>query len=418
VREGGHFTGSEEERRRILEDASAIGAEFIDLEWDAGFDDLIRARGGRGVVVSRHDFTGTPSGVGDLLASMHASGAEIVKIAATPHTLSDLIPLLDARPSFDSILIGMGSTGVASRILAARFGSRWTYAGNGVAPGQLTTTRLLHEFRFRRIRPDTAVYGVLGRPVMHSLSAAMHNAGFEAAGVNAVYIPLEASDAADFRRFADAIGVRGVSVTIPFKLDVMPYLDEISPLANAVGAVNTVAISNGRWTGTNTDADGFLEPLRRRTDVRGLHATVMGAGGAARAVAFALVREGAVVTIAARRSAAAQEVARAVGASVGCWPPRPGSWNLLVNATPVGSHAVPGSPADAVDGPGVVYDLLYTPNPTELMSMAARAGCTTIGGLEMLVAQAEQQFEVWTGQRPAAGLFADAASEAIRKRQS
>ncbi len=417
VREGGFFAGSEEERRRIIEDASALGAEFVDVEWDADFDALIRGRGGRGVVISRHDFTGTPSTVSDLLSSMHASGAEIVKLAVKTRTLSDLLPLLDARPAFETLLIGMGEPGVASRVLAARFRSRWTYAGDGVAPGQLTTSRLLHEFRFRRIQPDAALYGVLGRPVTHSLSAAMHNAGFDALKLNAAYVPLEAADVADFRRFADAAGLRGASVTIPFKVDVMSLLDEVSPIARTVGAVNTVAVSDGRWIGTNTDVDGFLAPLKRRTAVRGLKATVLGAGGAARAVAFALAREGASVSVAARRDQAARDLATALDVDAVPWPPRPG-WDLLVNATPVGSHTVPGAPLASFLGNGIVYDLIYTPDPTELMRTAMRAGCEVIGGLEMLVAQAEQQFELWTRQKPPAGLFAAAATEAIRKRES
>ena len=418
VREGGFFSGSEEERRRILEEASALGAEFVDVEWDAGFDALVRARKGRGVVMSKHDFTGMPSAIADLLAEMRKSGAEIVKLAVTTSTLSDLLPLLDAGSSSDVVLIGMGPAGLSSRILAARFRSRWTYAGDAIAPGQITIARLLHEFRFRRIRGDAAVYGVVGRPVTHSLSAAMHNAGFEALNVNAVYVPLEAADVSDFRRFANAVELRGASVTIPFKIDVMPVLDEVSPLATAVGAVNTIVVDHGRWIGTNTDVDGFMEPVRRRTNVKGVRATVLGAGGAARAAGYALQREGAQVSIAARRAEAAAAVAESIGARVDRWPPEEGSWDLLVNATPIGSRAVPGSPLPGVAGRGLVYDLIYEPDPTELMRTAARAGCRVIGGLEMLVAQAERQFELWTGRRPPNGLFADAAAEAIRKRAS
>jgi 3-dehydroquinate dehydratase / shikimate dehydrogenase len=418
VREGGHFRGSEEERRRILEDADALGAEFIDVEWDAGLDALIRRRDGRGVIVSRHDFSGTPANVCTIVSDMRRTGAEIVKVATTAHSLSDLLPLLDARSNGDGILIGMGMPGVVSRILAARFGSRWTYAGDSVAPGQLTSAALLQEFRFRRIRPDAAVYGVVGRPVSQSLSAAMHNAGFAALGLNAVYVPLEAADIDDFKRFADRIGVRGASITIPFKRDVMRLLDDVAPLAMSVGAVNTLLVSNGRWTGTNTDVEGFLEPLRRRTPLRGLRATVLGAGGATRAAAFGLRREGAHVTVAARRQDAAVDAASAVGANAGEWPPPTGSWDILVNATPVGSRSVPGSPIQEIGGDGLVYDLVYDPDPTELMQRGASAGCRVIGGLEMLVAQAERQFELWTGQRPPADLFAHAAAEAIRTRRS
>jgi 3-dehydroquinate dehydratase/shikimate dehydrogenase len=417
VREGGQFKGSEEDRRLLLERASALGAEFLDVEWDAGFDRLIGDRDGRGVVVSRHDFEGTPRDVPALLAAMRTTGAEFVKLAATTRTLSDLVPLLDARHP-DTILIGMGASGVPSRILAGRFGSPWTYAGNSVAPGQLSSSRLLHEFRFRRIRSDAAIYGLVGRPIGHSLSAAMHNAAFEAEGLNAAYVPFEASDIADFRRCADALGVKGASITTPFKLDVLSMLDEVSPLATAVGAVNTIVLRDGRWIGTNTDVEGFLEPLKRRTDVRDARATILGAGGAARAVAFALQQEGAHVAISARRPEAAVVVANSLGVRAEPLPPLAGSWDLLVNATPVGGPAAPGIPLDGFPSSGLVYDLIYEPDPTELMKSAARAGCRVIGGIEMLVAQAERQFELWTGARPPEGLFAATAADAIRKRES
>jgi 3-dehydroquinate dehydratase/shikimate dehydrogenase len=417
VRAGGQFDGTDEERLRILREAHAHGAEYIDIDFDAPCEPILAERQGRGIVVSKHDFAGTPADIPGLLAAMRRTGAEVVKLATTTETLSDLIPLLNAAPPDQpTVLIGMGASGVVSRILAARFRSRWTYAGEGVSPGQLPARRMLHEFRFRRIRSDARVYGVVGHPVLHSLSAAMHNAGFAARGMNATYVPLETNDAVDFRRFAEAIGLRGASVTIPLKIDVVPLLDEVTPIASDAGAVNTISITGGRWVGTNTDVDGFLEPLRRRGKIGGLRATVLGAGGAARAVALGLRRSGAVVSISARRSDAAREAATATGAATTTWPPERGSWDLLVNATSVGSRAVPGIPADvSLDG-RIVYDLVYDPPLTPLLEAAKAKGCTIIGGLEMLVAQAERQFEIWTGQRPPSGLFEDAAQQALAVR--
>ena len=221
VREGGRFDGDEQDRLRILARAHELGAEYIDVEWDAQCDDLIRARNGRGIVVSRHDFSGTPSNTAELLGELRAKGGEIAKLSVMTGRLSDLSTLLALPQDDRSIVIGMGRAGMPTRILAGRFGSRWTYAGNAVAPGQLTARRLLQEFRFRRIRPDAAIYALLGRPVVHSLSPAMHNAGFEALGLNAVYVTMEADDVDDFRAFAESIDLQGASVTIPFKLDVV-----------------------------------------------------------------------------------------------------------------------------------------------------------------------------------------------------
>jgi shikimate dehydrogenase len=205
-------------------------------------------------------------------------------------------------------------------------------------------------------------------------------------------------------------------VTTPLKMDVVPLLDEVTPVASDAGAVNTISVTGGRWAGTNTDVDGFLEPLRRRTKIGGLRAAILGAGGAARGVAVGLIRGGATVAISARRSDAAREAATAVGATTTSWPPPPGSWDLLVNATSVGGRVTPGMPVDVVLDGRIVYDLIYDPPLTELLEAARAKGCTVIGGLEMLVAQAERQFEIWTGQRPPAGLFEDAAQQALAGR--
>src|SRR5262245_182298 len=419
LREGGMFGGPEEDRLRVLSEADAHGAEFIDLEWDALNAPVMQARRGRGVVVSRHVFDCTPRNAASMMDYLRGQGAEVAKLAAMTERIADLRTLLQAvRPDRSSVLIGMGAGGAATRVLASRYGSRWTYAGNGVAPGQLTASRLIDEFRFRRIRPDAAIYGVLGRPVSRSLSPVMHNAGFAALGLNAVYVPFETRDLEDLRAFASEIGLRGLSVTIPFKQDVRALVDEVTPAADMAGAVNTIAIRQGRWFGSNTDPDGFIEPLRARgLDVRGLRAMILGAGGAARGVGLALAREGAQVTISARRQDAAERVAHDVGAQTTTWPPPAESWDLLVNATPVGSRAEPGTPFEGPFDGRLVYDLVYEPDPTELMRQAAAQGVETIGGLAMLVAQAERQFEIWTGQRPPAGLFAEAAASGRMKRQ-
>jgi 3-dehydroquinate dehydratase/shikimate dehydrogenase len=308
------------------------------------------------------------------------------------------------------VLIAMGDPGIATRVLASRLRNRWTYAGDGVAPGQLSALRLLREFRIRDVRPDASIFGVVGNPVSHSLSPVMHNAGFAHFGLNAVYLPLQASDARDFVRFARTTGLAGASITAPFKLALMDDVDELEPLARRVGAINTLVIRDGRWIGANTDVHGFSAPLSARMKVKGVRASILGAGGAARAVAVALADMGAAVTVCARRADAAREIAGLVHGTVGAFPPRAGSWDVLVNAIPAGDDAAGQSPiaGAALDGE-IVFDLVYAPAETRLLRDARAAGCMTIGGLEMLVAQAERQFELWTGQAPPAGLFQRAA---------
>lgn len=410
--EGGRFEGTEDEREAILAEALALGAEYVDVEWRAGFGDLIARTGGRRIVVSMHDFNGMPADLGDMVNQMQATGAEVIKVAVTPSRLSDLLTLqrLGARPAPALVLIGMGETGFPSRVLAARFGSCWTYAGDAVAPGQVPQAVLCDELGFRRVTAGTALYGVVGRPVSHSLSPAMHNAAFRAAGIDAVYLPLAAADFDDFLQFAEGIGLAGASVTAPYKVEAFERAVEHDPVSRRVQAVNTLRRVSGGWEGRNTDVEGFLAPLSAATSLAGARATVLGAGGAARGVAVGLASAGARVSIAARRSESAREVARLAEGSACGWPP-PAAWDVLVNTTPVGTSPDVGA-TPLPDGPfggHLVYDLVYNPPETRLLRDAAAAGCRVIGGLDMLVAQAQAQFTWWTGQRVPARVMRDAA---------
>lgn len=427
--EGGAFSGSEEERQRILNEALDAGADYVDVEFNAGFDDLVR-RGGRRIVLSTHDFSGVPADLVERVQVMRAVHPGVVKVAVTARRLSDWLPLLGLAESVPSRVddgdpaftwIAMGTPGIATRVLAARFRSCWTYAGDGVAPGQMPPMRLLDEFRFRQITSRTAIYGVVGAPLSHSISPALHNAAFQAAGHDAVYVPFEAADVEDFEQVALALGVRGASVTIPHKVAFFERLaerggaDALDSRSRAVGAVNTVQISDGRWEGRNTDVPGFLAPLAGRISLTGARAAILGAGGAARAVAVALASAGAHVTVYGRNIQRARDVARTVGAEAGSCPPAPGSWDLLVNATPVGmSPHVDDTPWPEARFDGrIVYDLVYNPLETRFLREAAAAGCFTIGGLEMLLAQAQEQSEWWTGVRPSTQLLRAAALSAL-----
>lgn len=415
--EGGAFKGSEEERHRLLQSAIALGAEWVDVEFRAGFDDLLASTGGRRIVLSSHDFDRVPADLEARAAAMRASGAEVVKIAVKTARLSDCIPVLNVgaalcRAGQRAVLIGMGPAGLATRVLPGMFGSAWTYAGQVSDVGQIAAGSLLHDYRFRTLSRASAVYGVTGLPVAHSVSPAMHNAAFAAARLDAVYLPLPAEDADDFMEFARALGLRGASVTIPFKTALIDRMDSVDDQAQRIGAINTIRRADAGWQGRNTDAAGFLQPLLDRgIALAGRRASILGAGGSARAVAVALTSSGADVTVHARNRTRAAAVADAAGAHAGPLPPAPGSWDLLVNCTPIGMHpdvdAIP-VPEKSLAG-GLVYDLVYNPEETRLLAAARAAGCATIGGLDMLVAQAREQFEWWTGVRPAASLLRHAA---------
>ncbi len=414
--EGGRFDGPEAVRRAILEQAFACGAEYVDIEWRAGFDDLVRAQAGR-VVLSAHDFHGVPADLSGQAREMRRTGAGRIKIAVMPARLTDLLPLRAVAAEGPAIVIGMGGTGLPTRLLAAHFGSIWSYAGQGAAPGQVPAVTMAEVFRFPAVTAATAVYGVVGNNVLHSLSPAMHNAAFTADGRDAVYVPFLPADFADFLAFADAFGIAGASVTIPYKLDALAAAQgRVDALTGTVGAANTLRRTAEGWDATNTDVDGFLAPLdvAYPGPLTGARAAVLGAGGSARAVIVGLLTRGATVTVHARRTTQADALAEALRVRSGPWPPPPGSWDLLVNCTPIGSSAAPDAsplPGGPFDG-RVVYDLTYRASgagEAPLLVEARRAGCVTIDGLPMLVAQAERQYAWWTGQAPSRGVMGTAA---------
>jgi len=418
--EGGWFRGGEPARRALLAAALEQGADYVDVEFDHGFDDLVRARRGRNIVLSLHDFTGCPADLEARVDAMAALDPEVLKVAVSVSRLAEcgrLWAVARRHAGRRMVLVAMGEAGLATRILPGRFASCWTYAGEGVAPGQIDVERLHREFRFRRIGPRTALYGIAGRPVAHTLSPAIHNAAFEQLGLDAVYAPLAAADINDLFEGVGVLGVAGASVTAPFKVEVMSRLDALDADATLAGAVNTLVREGGGWRGCNTDVEGFLAGCAG-IGLLGRRVAVLGTGGAARAVALAARRSGAAVTCYGRDRRKADAVAAGLGISAALRPVPAGSWDLLVNATPVGTHPdTEGSafPEATYDG-SVAYDLVYHPARTRFLREAAARGCRAIGGLDMLVAQARRQIELWTGLRPDPGPMREAAEWTLARR--
>jgi 3-dehydroquinate dehydratase/shikimate dehydrogenase len=417
--EGGRFDGGEDERLRILGDAIRLGAEFVDLEWQADRRALA-ATGRSSVVLSYHDFSGIPADLGDRVRAMAAEQPAIVKMAVSPGNLSDCLTLRDAMQiEAPHVAIAMGPLGQLSRLCPWLFGSCWTYGGT-IAPGQVTARELIDSYRVRGGSTRTSIFAITGRPLAHSASPAMHNAAFAALDMDAVYVPLETADGNEFLAVAEAIGLLGASVTAPLKPAMFERVAGADDLSVRTGAVNTLKRSSGKWEGRNFDVAGFLSPFaRRRRPLKGARAVVLGAGGSARTAVFALKQEGAIVEIAARSRSRAESLAQEIGVAVSPWPPAPG-WDVLVNTTPVGTWPdVDDAPIgqDLVHG-GTVYDLVYNPPETRLLEWARAAGAEAIGGLDMLVGQACLQFEWWTGRRAPAAIMQAAATSFIAERQT
>lgn len=374
-------------------------------------------------IVSHHDFSGVPTDLENIYEQLAQTPARVLKIAVQANDIIDCIPvfrLLDRAlgAGREMIAIAMGDAGIATRILGPARGAFLTYGSldedSATAPGQVNARTLRSLYNIDAIDGETMICGLVGRPTMHSVSPHIHNAAFASENVNGVYVPFEVSDVRAFiKRMVHPRtrelnwNVRGLSITAPHKRTVMDCLDWIEPDATAIGAVNTVVVEKDRLLGYNTDAAGFIEPLLKRIgSLAGREVGVIGAGGAARAAVWALQRQDAKVTLFVR------DVSKATPLfDVPCQTLTSASFNgyeLVVNATPVAAAT-----QDQLRGARCVYDLVYNPMETQLIKDAREAGCEALGGLEMLVAQAKIQFELWTGKTPSGSIMYDAAAAAL-----
>jgi 3-dehydroquinate dehydratase/shikimate dehydrogenase len=404
------------------------GFEYEDLEEDISSAAVEGRR-----IASFHDHIGTPMDLGAIYDRLSAAGSYVIKIATRTHDICDAIPIwqllekaqLSGR---EMIPIAMGEAGKWTRILGLAHGAFLTYAsldsGKETADGQLTANELINIYRVKHLDRDTVVYGVIGDPVSSSLSPYMHNAAFAEVGLNAVFMPLQVKHLDAFMRRMVLPATRevelifaGFSVTMPHKQAIMPHLTEIDPVAAKIGAVNTVMIDGERLIGYNTDALGFIAPLKNAfPDLNDAHVAVFGAGGATRAVVHSLQAEGANVTIIARDANKAQSLAEEF--SVRYSPlttdhrPVTTDFDIIVNATPLGMRGPNADKtpltSDELMGVRFVYDLVTRRDETPLMREARLADIPAIGGEEMLIAQGLRQFEIWTGQTPPTAIMRQA----------
>ena len=424
--QGGYRKLTREVREAFWRNEATRGeAVWWDLEADVAPDvspDWSRT------IISHHDFSGLPGDLDQIYERLAQTPAHVIKIAVQANDILDCIPifrLLDqARHDKRGIIaIAMGNAGIATRILGPSRGSFLTYGSldddRATAPGQVNGPKLRSVYNIDAIDRETMICGLVGMPVMHSVSPHIHNAAFASGGINGVYLPFEVRDVNQFckrmvhpRTTELRWNLRGLSITAPQKQAVMEDLDWIEPDAKHIGAVNTVVVENDRLLGYNTDAAGFIEPLRKHGSLAGSNVAIIGAGGAARAAIWALQKQGAGITLFAR------DVAKAQSFDILCKPLTGASFNgydLVINATPLGSgEHIDQSPATAeqLSGARCVYDLVYNPIETRLLKEAREAGCQTLGGLEMLVAQAIIQFELWTGEKPSHEIMYNAAAAA------
>jgi 3-dehydroquinate dehydratase / shikimate dehydrogenase len=423
----GHFNGVIDDQLKLLDKAVDAGASAVDIEIETAEKTISKIEHFRAkahLIISYHNYEGTPplDPVLRRMLKVPADAYKIVTTAKKPSDTSKVLGLAKANPRVPMILLAMGEAGFASRVLSNAHGGIYTYASpnaaEGTAAGQVNARTLRHLFRIDKISKNVKIYGVVADPVRHSLSPTVHNRAFQARRLDSVYLPflVKPTQLKDFLTFCEAMPVQGFSVTIPHKQKIMRYLDVIDPLARRIGAVNTVWKKAGKWRGTNTDAAAVTGPLGKKIKLNKSTVLLVGNGGAARGAAFALADAGAKVVITGRNPDRVRAFAKLCGAEAATREQLNGkTYDALVHATPMGMFPnVQECFFDSKLPADLVFDMVYNPLETELIKRARAQGSEVIPGLDMFLAQAAQQFEIWTGDKAPASVMQKAAMEALK----
>ncbi|GHV81714.1 3-dehydroquinate dehydratase [Spirochaetia bacterium] len=420
--DGGHFTGGEGARITLFSKGLAYASAdlrknfaYVDLEEDLNVPSLEEAARtfGTRIIRSFHNIHGMDDDIAGRLRRLHHVGDEIAKVAVTPQSLADVVRLYQAArepTGGEKILLGMGHLGVNTRILADRLNSCLTYTSaihdpnlpTG-APGQLDPKDLVDIYRFRKINAKTELYGVTGYPLQTTLSPPFFNRVYAEENINAVYVPFPSDSIETFLDLAKLLGLKGVSVTVPYKEQILPYLFSRSEEVQSVGACNTIVASPEGWQGYNTDSRGFSDSLLEfigTKNFRGKKITIIGAGGAARAVASEVFRLKGKALILNRTLIRAKRLAQPYhfewGSADSDGVELMRRYNdIIIQTTSAGME--PNIEDDPLpdykfNGKEMVFDVIYKPERTLFLSRAAKAGCSVRNGYDMLMRQAIHQY--------------------------
>ena len=428
--DGGRFASNEMSRTMLFGRALAFADQdpqknfaYVDFEQDfrvPSLQDACLAFGVR-IIRSCHDMEKPIKNLKAKCEAMRTTGYEIPKIAFMPKTLSDVADMFREASSMadhEHILCAMGPMGQVTRILAYKLHSYLTYVspeeteGNIPAIGHIDPVTLNDVYRFRALSDRTALYAVTGWPLAKTSSPALHNEGYKINNIDALLFPLRSPSVSDVLDCAASLGVRGLAVTVPHKEAVIPELIKLDSEAQAIGACNTVVRTDEGWTGCNTDAYGFQTALLRFLGVKKLRhrrVAVIGAGGAAKAVAYVVQSLGAKACIFNRTLSHAKALAERYGFDYAPLGPEAAKKiekyaDIIVQTTSKGMNSDGQASKDGdplyfyqFTGTETVFDLVYVPAVTPIMARAAEAGCKTCNGAEMLKYQGYRQFKIFTG---------------------
>jgi len=408
-REGGKFNGSEQDRLHLLQKAIDLGADYVDVEYDS-IKQITRQNSSK-IIISHHNFKETPHNLSKIYDDICQQKPDIVKIVTYANDITDNIRIFELLKSakVPTISFCMGELGYISRILTSKFGGFLTFAslekGKESAPGQLTADELSKIYHVKDINRETKLYGIIGNPVSHSMSPAIHNAAFTEKGINNVYVPLKIAKIETFMKECRKIDFQGFSVTIPHKESVLPFLDDLDHTARKIGAINTIVNRNGKLTGYNTDCMAAVMGLEysmkeANETLNNKKVSIIGAGGAARAIAFGLKEKGCDITIFNRTTERAEKLSHDVLCRFESFGEiHKLDSDILINTTSIGMFPDVNQtpvPKNILKKGMIVFDAVYNPIETRLLREANENGCHTVNGLSMFINQAAEQFRLWT----------------------
>ncbi len=428
--DGGTYTGGESSRTTIFARGLAFADKdaknnfaYVDLEEDYTVPSIQDAALAFGIKIIRsyHNMADSDIDFDKKMRSMTKTGYEIPKIACMANSLSDVSRLFNAMKDIDyeHIICAMSEYGIPTRILAKQLGSYLAYCsppntGNLTSViGHIDPICLNEQYGFKTINPKTKIFGVTGFPLTQTESPSIHAKGYRANGVNAVYLPIKAETAEESLFFADTVDISGLSVTVPHKETVIPFLHEKSDEIDKIGACNTILKTEKGWKGYNTDWCGFKRSLIEflGTDqLAGTKTAIIGAGGTSKAVAYALHQLGCDVCIFNRTIDKARRIAdlygfKYAGLGIGTYSLLAEYSSLIIQTTSIGMGWNPATGKDSGDpldfytfsGSERIFDIVYYPEKTPLLERAEKAGCKVANGADMLLYQAHEQFKIFTG---------------------
>ncbi|MDR0453157.1 MAG: type I 3-dehydroquinate dehydratase [Treponema sp.] len=424
--DGGLFSGGEGSRATLFSKGLAYAEAdrrknyaYLDIEEDfnvPSIEEAARTFGTR-IIRSFHNFGGVDEDLAGRMDRLRHVGDEIVKAAVYPQSLADTLRVYREAAKargYDKIILGMGRFGANTRILAEKLGSYLSYvsADDGdlrqAAPGQLNLKELAEVYRFKKITADTRLLGILGYPLHATSSPPFFNRAFTEENIDAVYVPFPADTLESFLEIAGELNIEGVSVTVPYKEQVLPFLARSSERVRSVGACNTMVRTPEGWAGYNTDIRGFSDSLLGfigRKDLAGRRISIIGAGGAARAAASEVFRLKGKALILNRTLARAKRLAQPYKFPCANADPEGAEMmrkysDIIIQTTSVGMEPDVGGdpmPDYKFAGHEKVMDLVYKPEETVFMKRAAAAGCRVINGYDMLIIQAIYQYQFFIG---------------------